>query len=205
MKHFFILLIIFFLCSCGNKPTEKSQSGDLPVKKEKILPEQLVQTWNNAHNQKDTAVFSSLFGDTVLFYQTSIDRNAVLKKKAKLFKKYPDFVQEITNLKTDTGNRNQLTCSFVKKVTIKNETKEYPSYLVFKDSGNGWLIIAESDEITDKNIAAKKNRESSAGNGKTEGDYNGDGKKEYAWLEAPEFPEATDDNFGDCVGNCEIG
>lgn len=206
MKKLFCILLCcaggILLHSCGSNTTvEKTEDKATTTESNfPLSPAQLVDLWNTAHARKDTSAFSKLYGDSVLFYQTQLLRSDVIRKKAKLFKKNPDFTQEISGLKTDTEKVNQLTCSFIKKVTVKGEAKSYPSYLVLKDPGNGWQIISESDEITDKNIAAKKEKNNNEKTAKVEGDYNGDGKKEFAWLEAP---KTTEDNFGECVGNCE--
>ncbi|MFL5753592.1 MAG: nuclear transport factor 2 family protein [Bacteroidia bacterium] len=198
---FLICLIpFFFSCSSGTTEERTGAAGE-QKKQDSPDPEQLVQKWNLAHTTKDTALFSSLLADSVLFYHTLYDKASVLRKKAKLFGKYPDFKQELSGIRIDSSNARQLTCFFNKKVTIKNETKEYPSYLVLKNTGKAWLIVTEGDEITDRNLAKKSEKSSSEG--KVEGDYNGDGKKEYAWLVAPEFPKSTEDNFGECTGNCE--
>ena len=52
----------------------------------------------------------------------------------------------------------QYKAEFIKEVTTKKGTKDYPSYLVFKKIGNEWKLILESDTVSDANIEKKKNQ-----------------------------------------------
>jgi len=56
---------------------------------------------------------------------------------------------------TQISNK-QVKAEFVKEVTTKKGTKEYPSYLVFENVNGEWKLILESDLISDKNV---ENRE----------------------------------------------
>lgn len=116
----------------------------------------LVQEWNDAHMSKDKNVFSNLFDNTVLFYGTQMSKNACVKSKLSLFKKYPDFYQEIYgDIQIDIINDNEVKCSFIKKVTIRQKTSDYPSYLILKKHKEEWKITTEGDLITDKNLSKK--------------------------------------------------
>lgn len=116
----------------------------------------LVQNWNDAHNSQDIGVFSTLFSNTVLFYQTQLDKNTCVEKKLSLFKKYPKFHQQIIGeIDIDFLDNNEIKSSFTKQVTIKNKTTDYPSYLIFRNIDGLWKIVTESDLITDKNLAKK--------------------------------------------------
>lgn len=155
---------------------------------------QLVQDWNKAHMSKDIAQFSNLYHNTVLFYGTYLDKNKCIEKKSSLFKKYPDFNHQIYgNIQIEIIDETEIKCSFVKRVTVKQVTTDYPSYLIFKKSDDVWKIIVESDLVTDKYIA-KKNAK--IPKDAVKGDYNGDGVFDYAWLDAPEIVNPTGEEGG---------
>jgi hypothetical protein len=118
---------------------------------------QLVLDWDDAHSSKDVGVFSGLFDNTVLFYGTQQDKNSCIENKLSLFKKHPDFNQEVYGeIQIENISDTEVKCSFVKKVTVNQATTDYPSYLVFKKSGDSWKIITEGDLFTDKNLAKKE-------------------------------------------------
>lgn len=190
-------LLISYTISAANSPSASQLfAADDDLK-------QLVVDWNEAHVTKDVDVFSNLFDRSVLFYGTPMDKDKCIKSKRFLFKKYPDFHQQIFgDIRVDSLFDGSVKCSFVKRVTVNRETKDYPSYLVFKKAGDDWKIITEGDLVTDE-ILAKKDA-ASIPEGAVEGDYDGDGKTEYVWLVAPKLPqEGGEDNFGACEGECE--
>lgn len=113
----------------------------------------LTKNWNNAHSSKDVTFLANLFDKSVLFYGASKDKNFCLENKLKLFNKSPDFHQEIDDIKIEKQFDGTVKSSFVKRVTINKKTKDYPSYLIFKNIEDNWKIIAEGDVITDKNLA----------------------------------------------------
>jgi hypothetical protein len=83
------------------------------------------------------------------------------------------------------------------KVTLRGENLDFPSYLVFKKVEEKWLIVQESDLVTDGNLSRNK----TSGNvpkDAVSGDFNGDGKTEYMWLVPPKLIE----NDMNCEGNC---
>lgn len=128
---------------------------------------QLVQDWNKAHVSKDVSVFSNLFDNTVLFYGTSQDKNTCIDNKLSLFKKYPDFYQQLYgDVQVDNISVTEVKCSFVKRVTVNQVSTDYPSYLIFKKLGDDWKIITEGDLVTDKNLAKKEQTKTTTPNQK---------------------------------------
>lgn len=116
----------------------------------------IVQEWNKAHLSKDVGVFHNLFDDTVLFYGTQMDKSSCIESKLSLFKKNPDFYQQIYgDVQIENISETEVKCSFIKKVTVNQVTKDYSSYLTLKKTGTDWKIITEGDLVTDKNLAKK--------------------------------------------------
>ncbi|UUC45099.1 hypothetical protein [Flavobacterium cerinum] len=158
----------------------------------------LVQQWNKAHDTKNTSLFAIVFDDTVLFYGKQESKADCISKKIALFKKFPDFKQETGIVSQEKQADGTVKCSFTKTVHYNGKNENYPSYLIFKLSGSDWKIIVESDLITDKNLAKKKTNAVKVPENAEKGDFNGDGKFEYMWLETPQLSE----NEMDCIGSC---
>lgn len=145
LKFFGLVFSIILLTSCNNGSGDKTTDF-----------KQLVQDWNKAHSSKDVGVFSNLFDNSVLFYGTQQDKNACIENKLSLFKKYPDFFQQIYgDIQIENLSDTEVKCSFVKRVTVNQATTDYPSYLTFKKVGDNWKVAIEGDLVTDKNIAKK--------------------------------------------------
>lgn len=200
MKKKIIKFLGLFICfslliSCNNswgKKINESISDTADLK-------QLVADWNKAHSSKDVGVFSNLFENSILFYGVQQDKNTCIESKLSLFKKYPDFYQQILgDIQIEKINDNEVNCSFVKRVTVNQATTDYPSYLKFKKSADSWKIVTEGDLITDKNLAKKSKNKIAIPKDAVKGDFNGDGKLDYMWLQAPKLKK----NEMDCVGEC---
>jgi hypothetical protein len=148
-------LIILTIVSCSNERKDKNQSTK--SNSEKLDLKSIVSKWNLAHNERDVALFSKLYSEKVEFYKAYLSKNECIEKKLELFKKYPDFYQQIHGnievIEIDSARRK---LSFIKKVTINGKTTDYPSYLLINRVGNQTKIFCESDLITDKNLTKKK-------------------------------------------------
>jgi len=119
--------------------------------------QKIVRDWNDAHNSKNSDMFSALFSREVEYYHTVLPKNVCIQKKKDLFRKYPDFNQQITGeIGIERLQENEIKCSFTKQVVINQKTTYYPSYLILKKSDVNWEITVEGDLVTDKNIAKKK-------------------------------------------------
>lgn len=178
-----------------------------------------LQNWNQVHNESNSKEFEQLYSDEVLYYGETLNVAQIVKSKQNLFKKYPSFKQEIDLQTTEiTTIDKSYEVAFDKKVTINSKTTTYPSYLSFIKDNESWKITVEGDLVTDENLAKGKtkaietNERLNKNTEKVYGDFNGDGKKEYAWIEMPElvYHEDIDDSteeqidFGyyECIGGC---
>jgi tetratricopeptide (TPR) repeat protein len=147
----------------NDNPSIIEDSGQLSVTEKATLLEQrelrqLSQSWSEAHSSKDATIFSNLYDNFILFYGTKMDRNSTLEAKLKLFKKYPDLYHQIYgDIQFEKQTDGTIKSSFTKRVTVTQKTTDYPAYLIFKKSNNGWKITVESDLVTDSNIAKKSN------------------------------------------------
>ncbi len=189
MKKLYTLLVIitlFLISGCHNKSTQ-ADATDFTA---------LVTTWDKAHSAHSTDAFSELYADTVMFYGTTKSKDNCAEAKSEYLKDHPDYFQQIKgNIQTEKISDNEVKCTFVKSITLNQETKDYPEYLVFKKKGDKWKITVEGDLVTDKNIANRKKVK--IPKNAVKGDFNGDGTTDYAWLIAPKTVDGPD-----CVGDC---
>jgi hypothetical protein len=170
----------------------------------------LVKEWNKANSAKDYEALSAMFDNNVLFYGTQLNKDACVENKQMAFKKSPDFYQQIYgDVDVEKISDTEVKCSFVKRVTVGGQTNDYPSYLNFHKVGDEWKISAESDLITDENLAKraenKKNALAQKMGDRTDVsgtyDFNGDGKKESCYLLEPKKYD-DEDHFMECQGEC---
>ena len=118
--------------------------------------EQLVTAWNNNHNTKNIEAFKLQYAPTLYFYGKYADVKQCLKSKQK-FLRNSYFQTIITPVSITRYSSGAIKCSFTKSVTYKQSTKEYPSYIVLERRDNKYLIIGESDLITDQHLHAGMN------------------------------------------------
>jgi hypothetical protein len=189
-----LITCIYLLIGCNNKSGNTEIIANSDTTNFKLL----VQDWNKAHLSKDVSVFLNLFHDSIFFYGVQQHKNSSIESKLSLFKKYPDFYQQIFgDIQIDNISNTEVKCSFVKRVTVNQATKDYPSYLIFKKFGDNWKIVTEGDLVTDKNLAKNK---SNVPKNAVKGDFNGDGKLDYMWLIPPKIK--TDGEDPVCIGDC---
>lgn len=200
---------MFLAISCKEEKKEITSE----IKNSEIID--LVTSWNDSHNNKDLSTFSNLYADNVLYYGTDKKKKQIVVDKERLLNKYSNFKQVILNNSLDINDdENGKSVKFTKTATFDSKQKDYPSYLVVSNINGIWKITTESDLITDKNVS-KKSNQIKADNKKTEkdklyGDFNGDGKKEYAWVKSPEMLDESykinweegDERVFYCIGGC---
>ena len=104
-------------------------------------------------------MLEKILADKIEYYQQTVTRDYYIKDQKKFFEKNPVYGQVIKgDIDIQQISDTQYKAEFVKEVTTKKGTKDYPSYLVFKKIGNEWKLILESDMVSDANIEKKKNQ-----------------------------------------------
>ncbi|MCO5249018.1 MAG: hypothetical protein M9887_08735 [Chitinophagales bacterium] len=112
----------------------------------------LLKIWNGAHSPKYIDQLGDLYGDNFFFYGENKSKQEALSIKRKVFGKYPTYHQKIIgSLNFKKQGNDEYKVEFTKFATVGQATMPIPSYIVFKKlSPNHWIIVAESDEETDK-------------------------------------------------------
>jgi hypothetical protein len=121
----------------------------------KIDVKEIVRKWNSAHNNPNFRTFDSLYGSNLYFYGQNLPKFKCWKKKEKLLLAQPGFHQEIDSPISISFYENGLVkVDFVKKVWYKKDVKTYPAYLLLAMGDSNFLIVGESDSITDFKLKA---------------------------------------------------
>ena len=172
-KILLLMLLILSTFSCGKKESSnKSDNKEETVKKEKTeetentkeksVEEQIkemVNIWNEASSNADFDTLEKILGDKIEYYQSSVTKAYYISDQKKFFEKNPIYGQKIKGDITVTQISNkQVKAEFIKEVTTKKGTKDYPSYLIFANVNGEWKLILESDTVSDANIENRKKR-----------------------------------------------
>jgi hypothetical protein len=113
----------------------------------------LVSEWNAAHSLDKLETLSSLYSDTVNFYGRSLRNRQCLSITEAALEKNEDFQQTLKNeLVLSRYSNGVVRCDFVKTVSYNKNVVDYPSYLIVKQFGRRYLIVGESDLVTDRNL-----------------------------------------------------
>ena len=172
-KILLLILLILSAFSCGKKENpDASVNREETVKKEKVeetektkeksVEEQIkemVNIWNEASSNADFDTLEKILGDKIEYYQSSVTKAYYISDQKKFFEKNPVYGQKIKGDITVTQISNkQAKAEFIKEVTTKKGTKDYPSYLIFANVNGEWKLILESDKVSDANVENQKKR-----------------------------------------------
>lgn len=108
----------------------------------------VLRAWNDAHTAHDASALSALYADEVRFYGARLSRTACVSRVAAAMKKHPDESQTVKDVLVDGD-----TIRFVKTISVRGKPADYHAYLELARRGAGWAIAAESDTLTDQNLA----------------------------------------------------
>lgn len=112
----------------------------------------LVQKWNDAHNESSVNDFPPLYSNMVNFYGSSLQRDRCISIKRDLLKEHPDYKQVVNgDLLLSGYSTGVIRADFVKTVTHDGKTTDYEAYLIIERISGKYVIIGESDLVTDIN------------------------------------------------------
>ena len=147
--------------------TTKTSNGKTKTTTEIAID--LAKKWDEIHNSKKAEDFASIYASQVKYYQQTYTPEMIVKSKRDLFAKTPNFLQMISKFEVTNNTDGSVKVHFDKLVqtSAKEARKTYPSYLVVKKIKGNWLIVEESDDVTDANLAKKKVNSSKNTKGQT--------------------------------------
>lgn len=163
-----LLLVISFVvikvaqnCKTKYRIVNQNINQNVQLRKDVSLNDiavDLVKKWDAIHNSKKTDGFAAIYAPQVKYYHQSYTPEMIVKSKRDFFAKTPGFLQVISKIEVTNNADGSLKIHFDKLVqtSAKEASKTYPSYLVIKKINGKWLIIEESDDVTDANLAKKK-------------------------------------------------
>ena len=170
LKKVLFLMMLIVLVSCSNKSETKIKENNNKKAEienndiEETLKERLDE-WNKFYNKQDTEKLMSFYGEKIKYYGKELNKNKVLEDKITFFNENTDYFQEIASkLQIDKVSEIEYKILFLKRATINQKTKDYPSYISFKKIENEWRIIEEGDKVTDKNLEEKTKNKSKSSN-----------------------------------------
>ena len=141
------VLIMAFVLLCGNLTHAQELTVDVEAVKT------LVSKWNEAHTVSTVENFSSLYSNKVNFYGSSLQRERCVAIKRDLLEKQKDFNHTLTGDLFLTGfSTGVIRCDFVKTVMHDSTAADYDAYLIIERVAGKYLIVGESDLITDSEI-----------------------------------------------------
>lgn len=120
-----------------------------------------IDQWNNLHSLSiiNSSYSESLYDKEVDFYGQKLSSNECINRKVDLIKKYNSFSQKIKgDIMFNQLSDNTIRCDFTKSVETNGLYKDYEAYLVYEKKNNEWLIIKESDKITDTYFEKQNNK-----------------------------------------------
>lgn len=118
-----------------------------------------LKTWNDALNDRNETKLATVYNGVVRFYQDYFTAGGVRNSHSQFFKKNAHYHQYYDNVTFDFINGCQAQVRFDKHVQTEKDGiyTTYVSYLhITLDGDNNVVIIGESDETTDKNLAKRK-------------------------------------------------
>lgn len=114
--------------------------------------------WSNALSNRDLDKLDRLYSSNLIFYCEEHDKSHCVNVKRKALKASPNFSQSIiSNIAITIYDSGVIKCDFTKEVKSKGKTKDYKSYLLFKEENGTYLITGEGDEITDNKLNYRLN------------------------------------------------
>lgn len=152
----FAVMLLMPLLGNGNSSVKEMSSE--PTVTDEELAAMTAKRWNRAHQKLNPDEITSFYADKVNYYNETYTPERISKSKFELFRKYPGFWHEISNVKSNVADDRTAKVTFSKEVftEIGGTPKTYPSYLFMKKVGSKWKITVESDDVTDANLAKRR-------------------------------------------------
>jgi hypothetical protein len=205
IKYFSLIYIVL--------ATQLFSCNEVKPKGEKEIVE-FVKQWNDDHTQIKLPYLKNDYMDVVNYYGKERTRNQVQEDKNLLFQQFPDYTQRILNDKLNiTKEGVTYLVTFTKQVSYNGIEAEYPSYLSLITKNGMFKILREGVLENTKGLdaaifpSARENNPIFFNERQLFGDFNGDGKSDYASVISPEISsdikvDSQNKDEVQCEGGC---
>ncbi len=121
-----------------------------------LLVEKIDQ-WDKGHKLGETYWLYPLYANHVFFYGEMRSQEKVFEIIDETLNKTDGFAQNSSNFNMLRLSDNSVRCDFDKHTYNSNgRVGYYPSYLRFEKIDGDWVIVEESDVITDRNLRKRR-------------------------------------------------
>lgn len=185
MKNIYLnVLCALFVLACKLPVNQEKKAIKIQEMHYFQQARQTILAWNRFHHIEKMDSFATIYADSLWFYSLyDCPKTQCIAIKKQDFLKYKFYEQTIDSLNISTvyQDSNKIFIHLKKTVNVDGKNHYYSAYfhLAWDKTLNRYLIVHESDAITDQNLEI---REVANKQIYEIGDYNGDGKKEKMWL-----------------------
>ena len=196
-----MLVLLCFGCN------EVNPKGEKELRK-------FVTQWNDAHTQIKSPYLERYYMDVVTYYEKERTRNQVQQDKNLMFQQFPDYTQRILNDELNiTKEAGSYLVKYTKHVSYSGIEADYTAHLSVISKNGAFKILREGVTKDANNLDApifpsgRKRNAILLNNRQLNGDFNGDGLSDYAFVISPEISATnnTDARSSDavkCTGEC---
>ena len=183
------LLILLGICGLLNSCRESAHNRDLNKESDlgetEISPEAVltiaVEKWNEGINLRDQKTLEDLFATQVYFYTLELSGAEAARQKVERAIADPTWGQKIiSDIDIEDLGNDLFKTSFTKQSESSKGTHTYRAYLIWENINGKWVIVRESDLLTDRN----QEKHSKIPDDAISGDFDGDGITDHLWVEA---------------------
>ena len=117
----------------------------------------VVELWNEAINASDFKLMEQLYAEKIQFYTTKLSRSEVIQSKREWLKKHANYKQkiELDEVQYPSENSDIIRCIFRKHFALSGEQKEVNGILELTYLKGEYVIIKESDRVTEMLVIKK--------------------------------------------------
>ncbi len=110
-----------------------------------------LKAWEDAETALDATALAKTYADRVKYYGAELSRDECVKRAGGFFAKTPK--QTFTKAELATGT-DHADATVDKTVTLAGKSTPYVQHVALSLVGGVWLVTEETDETTEKNLAA---------------------------------------------------
>jgi len=145
------LVTFALVVACSKKASLEAapRASALPHPPAPGTPEAAINRWNALINRADVQGLADVYADSVDFYGQKLPKARVLALKAAAFRKTPDFMQFISELKVTMLSKDVARAEFGKLSTHAGQASDTNAVLELTRSATDFKVSRETDDPTE--------------------------------------------------------